>query len=533
MSDFKKRGYKAVSAIAATLESIAKPAITHTHLLMISGQRQLFVGISGALDEANRGTAKKANRLISGLKRVVNFFHRLTVTTIRANFWESMQYVEAIERGLTSHQIELEAFFEENQIDVHKHWAFSIENRQVISEIANFVRREIGELKPIPVVRLWQYLIAWAVVQRTARKNLWTFIKDVEEPAAFRLEEMAHFCKFAVGIYGKLLTNIFMKSKFGDLFKKSEPNEILQNYAGISKGEVLYIQPDSRQFLPAHAICKDTSRHTIVVCIRGTLSVFDALTDLNGEYASYVYTDPDTGEEKASGYVHKGIMTGAIKLSEELADKTKEALEANPGYTVVIVGHSLGAGATALLTLLWLSDPYFISRGLRAYAYAPPPVFSQEFTVHVKPYLMSAVLGSDLVTRICYGTIKDLIFIIRELAEWEQRRSSIRASEIAASSIFGKKKSVSELIEVYKELMPIMVSPKLVLPGFIYQMYDTIRNFEASFFEKNRRFAGAFADPSYYSQIVFSKTLLTDHMPNFYEAALKALVFHEEPTTVD
>jgi len=524
------KGYKAVSAGAATLENVAKPAITQTHLLMIEGQRQLYNGVTGALEEANRGTGRKANGFISGLKKVARFFHRLSVTAIRANYWDNIQYIEAIERGLTSHQEELERYFEANDIDVHKNWAFSTENRQVINEIAAYVRQEIGELKPIPMIRLWQYLIAWVVVQRTARKNLWSFFKDPEEPAAYRLEEMGYFCKYAVGVYGKLLVNIFMKSKYGDLFKKIPPEEILSTYAGITTSDVLYINPDSQQFLPVHAICRDTSKKTIVVCIRGTLSVFDALTDLNAEYSHHVYTDPETGEELAEGFVHKGIMTGARNLSIALSDRTKEALEANPGYSVVIVGHSLGAGSTGLLALLWLSDPYFVSRGLRAYAYAPPPVFSEDFSPYVRPAVMSCVLGSDLVARLCYGTIKDLVFIMREFSEREQRRGVIRASEIAASSIYGKKKSSADLITIYNEMLPILDTPKLILPGFIYQMYDTIRNYEASFLKKDRRFVGEFAHPSYYSQIVFAKTLLSDHMPDLYETALKALVFHEEQT---
>jgi predicted lipase len=535
MDAIRKKGYKAVSTTAATLESVAKPAITQTHLLMIEGQRQLYNGLTGALEEANRGSGRKANRVsarqfVTGLKKIARFFHRLSVAAIRANYWDNIQYVEAIERGLTSHQVKLESYFEQNDIDVHKNWAFSIENRQVINEISAYIRQEIGELKPIPIVRLWQYLIAWVVIQRAARKKLWCFTKDPEEPEAYRLEEMAYFSKFAVGVYGKLLVNIFLKSKFGDLFKKIPHEEILSTYAQIDKEEVLFSQSDSKQFLPVHAVCRDISRKSIVVCIRGTLSVFDCLTDLHAEYSMHVFTDSATGEELARGFVHKGIMQGALNLADALREPVREALEANPDYTLVIVGHSLGAGSAGLLALIWLSDPYFVSKGLRAYAYAPPPVYSDDFSQYLRPHVMSAVLGSDLVTRLSYGTIKDLVFIMRIFSEREQQRGILRASEIAASSVYGKGKDTTELIAIYHEIVPMLDTPKLILPGFIYQMYDTIRNFEAAFLKKDCRYVGEFADHSYYSQIVFAKTLLTDHMPDFYEKALKALVFHVEDT---
>jgi hypothetical protein len=533
MDAIRKKGYKAVSTTAATLESVAKPAITQTHLLMIEGQRQLYNGLTGALEEANRGTGHKANKVsarqfITFLKKVARFFHRLSVAAIRANYWDNIQYVEAIEKGLTSHQAQLEKYFEQSNIDVHKNWAFSIENRQVINEISGYIRQEIGELRPIPIVKLWQYFIAWVVIQRAARKKLWSFTKDPEEPEVYRLEELAYFSKFAVGVYGRLLANIFAKSKYKDLFNKLRHEEILSTYAQIDKEDVLFSQPDSQQFLPVHAVCRDISRKAIVVCIRGTLSVFDCLTDLNAEYSVHVYTDPNSGEELAKGFVHKGIMQGARNLSDALREPVREALEANPDYTLVIVGHSLGAGSTGLLVLLWLSDPYFVSRGLRAYTYAPPPVYSDDFSQYLRPYVMSTVLGSDLVSRLSYGTIKDLVLIMRIFNEREHQRGILRASEIAASAVYGKGKDTTELIAIYNEIVPKLDTPKLILPGFIYQMYDTIRNFEATFLKKNSRYVGEFAHHSYYSQIVFAKTLLTDHMPDFYDKALKALVFHVE-----
>lgn len=55
------KGYKAVSASATALEAVAKPAIKQGHLLIIEGQQQLLTGVTGALEEVNRGTGRKAN----------------------------------------------------------------------------------------------------------------------------------------------------------------------------------------------------------------------------------------------------------------------------------------------------------------------------------------------------------------------------------------------------------------------------------------------------------------------------------------
>jgi hypothetical protein len=40
--------------------------------------------------------------------------------------------------------------------------------------------------------------------------------------------------------------------------------------------------------------------------------------------------------------------------------------------------------------------------------------------------------------------------------------------------------------------------------------------------KQKKHFKGNFVDPEFYHEIVFSKRMLTDHMPNLYETALLA-----------
>ena len=70
---------------------------------------------------------------------------------------------------------------------------------------------------------------------------------------------------------------------------------------------------------------------------RGTLGISDILTDLACDYENMrVY-----GE---SYPVHKGILSAAKQLSQEssrVCTVIKEALKTNPGYGLVLCGHSL------------------------------------------------------------------------------------------------------------------------------------------------------------------------------------------------
>lgn len=48
--DFKEKSYKVVSASAATLDTLAKPVVKHSHSLMIEGSAQIENCINGLIE---------------------------------------------------------------------------------------------------------------------------------------------------------------------------------------------------------------------------------------------------------------------------------------------------------------------------------------------------------------------------------------------------------------------------------------------------------------------------------------------------
>ena len=86
-----------------------------------------------------------------------------------------------------------------------------------------------------------------------------------------------------------------------------------------------------------HFVSVDHEVRAVVLTCRGTLGVADILTDLACDYENIrVY-----GE---SYPVHKGMLSAAKQLSQEssrVCTVIKEALETNPGYGLVLCGHSL------------------------------------------------------------------------------------------------------------------------------------------------------------------------------------------------
>ena len=97
-----------------------------------------------------------------------------------------------------------------------------------------------------------------------------------------------------------------------------------------------------------HFVSVDHEVGAVVLTCRGTLGVADILTDLACDYENIrVY-----GEEYP---VHKGMLSAAKQLSLEtsrVCKVVKEALDTNPGYGLVLCGHSLVIRATGVWLII-------------------------------------------------------------------------------------------------------------------------------------------------------------------------------------
>ena len=104
---------------------------------------------------------------------------------------------------------------------------------------------------------------------------------------------------------------------------------------------------------------------------------------------------------------HEGILHSAQQLLQEISPLIEE-YAVSKGFDVVCCGHSLGAAAAALLTILIrgkyasLVSP-FDARGesqrVRAYAFAPPPLLDRVSSLACRHYVTSVVNNSDIIPR--------------------------------------------------------------------------------------------------------------------------------------
>ncbi len=155
-------------------------------------------------------------------------------------------------------------------------------------------------------------------------------------------------------------------------------------YLGLQPKDIVAMtNPGGNKDLVNHFIAIDRPRGklkgAVVLAIRGTYTLSGVKTD------AALYS-----KKFCHGRAHAGIADAANNLWEHVKEDIVKALRSNPDYDLVLVGHSLGAGTAALLTLKLKYEDILANEDnrlkhvkIRCYAFAPPPVYTKKMTVDV------------------------------------------------------------------------------------------------------------------------------------------------------
>jgi sn1-specific diacylglycerol lipase len=174
--------------------------------------------------------------------------------------------------------------------------------------------------------------------------------------------------------------------------------------------EVVYSIWRDEVFETPFYVAADHTKRAIVIAIRGSKSFNDALTDL------CVDAVPVDVHGLSDCWAHKGMYHAAMYVKATLeADKVLDTwLDRYPGYRVLTVGHSLGAGVAALLALL-LRPGY---PNIFCYSYSPPgALMSLELATYSAEFVVTCFVGLDVVPRVSYATVEDLkVKVVRMVA---------------------------------------------------------------------------------------------------------------------
>eukprot|EP00475_Leptophrys_vorax_P024904 TRINITY_DN3457_c0_g1_i1.p1 TRINITY_DN3457_c0_g1~~TRINITY_DN3457_c0_g1_i1.p1 ORF type:complete len:749 (+),score=223.58 TRINITY_DN3457_c0_g1_i1:52-2247(+) len=166
-----------------------------------------------------------------------------------------------------------------------------------------------------------------------------------------------------------------------------------------SHGDLLYSNLENDFASVAFFVVADHELKEVVICIRGTFSLADVATDLDADVLDLT----DYGFE--GHYAHRGIARAALRMKEKIENckQFRDFINTNPDYKVRIVGHSLGGGTAAILTML-IKDYY---SDVKCIAYASPPVFDYELATseEVNKHIINIIHNNDCVPRLSYSSV--------------------------------------------------------------------------------------------------------------------------------
>ncbi|CAG7837277.1 unnamed protein product [Allacma fusca] len=247
------------------------------------------------------------------------------------------------------------------------------------------------------------------------------FMDDIENSVSTPSDKwnspqyIAHFMKFALGSYGwPWYVIAHMKTGICRLWENllccgcciNHPCAIegdnccycntsaLKDTIKVQERDLIYASFKNQVYETPFFVSLDHSTKSVVVAIRGTMSLRDALTDLTAE--AKTLDSPDIPQEVKA---HNGMILAAKNVLKKLESLNLlgQAFVNNPDYTLVIAGHSLGAGTATILSIL-LKSQY---PNLRCYAYsAPGGLLTMEGAQYCEDFVTSVIVGDDIVGRL-------------------------------------------------------------------------------------------------------------------------------------
>lgn len=323
---------------------------------------------------------------------------------------------------------------------------------EFISLLQNFFPRSCT------VVDLRIAIVMLSVVQNKSQRPSYNLSKSM----AYRtVPDFAYYQHYATAAYGK-------RKSWAQKRSLSHEEHIMIKTGVEAQDLSAYVDTKAVHGYDRleHFVATDRTQKSVVLALMGTQSLESVVKDLRAEYV----TVPLHGQNHD---VHGGMWASARDMVNypELITSVTQALANNPGFQLVVVGHSLGGGVAALLTMLLAAEPekgsgvFFTNnltvpgRPIICYGFGPAACMDEDLAAKTRNLIYSIVNKNDIVPSLCHGTFIDLknigIMLKTHPFEYAKLLDSIMTGKLDAD-------------EHLKSFQNLMSSKKLVPPGRVW-----------------------------------------------------------------
>uniref|UniRef100_A0A452TTN5 Diacylglycerol lipase-beta n=1 Tax=Ursus maritimus TaxID=29073 RepID=A0A452TTN5_URSMA len=313
---------------------------------------------------------------------------------------------------------------------------------------------------------------------------------------------------------------------------------------GLQYRDFIHISFHDKVYELPFLVALDHRKESVVVAVRGTMSLQDILTDLSAENETL---NLECGVQDCSA--HKGISQAARYVYQRLVNDgiLSQAFSIAPEYRLVVVGHSLGAGAAALLAIM-LRSSY---PQVRCYARCVSSTSRKSLYEYSKNFIVSLVLGKDVIPRLSVTNLEDLKKrILRVIAHCNKPKYQILlhgcwyelfggspdnfpteldggAQADLTQPLLGEQSLLTHGSPTYSfssdsPLESPTKYPPLYPPGRIIHLEE--EGTSGRFCRSAVRYSARWSHESQFSRILIGPKMLTDHMPDVLMKALDSVV---------
>jgi hypothetical protein len=379
------------------------------------------------------------------------------------------------------------------------------------------------EPQPLPDPRKQQKVWKSLIKKKATPKPVANFPTN---PAQL-LIEARHFIRFANGVYGERV----IYALYGKLPLRNfnDDREFYADYCGIDIADCVFMSKldtptdlfDTR-YKPTYCISVDHFTRSVVVAFRGTVSAKDIVVDLSGDLTPFQLPN-DPMVYAIHGGMYQIIKTASAPNSH-LYNTTKQLLEDYPDYSLVLTGHSLGAGFASILGVVW-ADPFtcrtrpemgFGSHQVRVFAFACPSIMNDELGSIFKDLILTIIIGWDWLVRVSMNSILEIRDVMVQLKKLEHTdphliKALLNGTESATCTY-------SDQFLALREQFTQQTTDhgKIHPPGRIAWIYKSRSTDQYVMYDITDR-------SKVFGEILFEENVQQDHLPPAYDEILSIM----------
>ena len=236
--------------------------------------------------------------------------------------------------------------------------------------------------------------------------NLYYYLEAEDEVKNFSWRRRKH--RFCEGINFAYVEELNSYARIAEIGYRNDMESIKRELSETFGYEVIYCQMDSLPGQPSHFLAVKKSQSSwsssldMLLCVRGTKTITDVITDLLADAVDY-----------RGGKAHSGILQSGKFLAGKHSDTFREFLKASgkKKINMTLVGHSLGAGAASIAGMeLHARDDFDV----HVFGFGCPALLSKGLSESAQSYITTVVGDSDCVPRMSLASMINAVFNIGE-----------------------------------------------------------------------------------------------------------------------